>query len=151
MACNGNGDCFKSHICDCGCFDDCDCIEECNCEIQHNDNCLYINNPEHKECIIFCKFKPPCESNCILFKCGNYFICGSEMPAYVLDKNNNLCDGCYLQLGNLQKGKIEECFICFDVKESVILSCNHSTCFDCFEKWSFANEDRPCPMCRTIN
>lgn len=151
MNCQGNGQCFKLYVCECGCIDDCDCFDECECEIIHTNTCLYIDNPEHKECIIFCKFKPECELKCSLIECGNYFICSSKMPSYILEKNNNLCDTCYLQLGNLKKDGIKECFICFNVKENIILSCGHSTCFECFEKWTFVNEDRPCPICRSMN
>lgn len=152
MACNGDGQCFNQFICDCGCFSDCDCdFDECSCNLTHNDNCLYIKEPQHRECIIFCKFKPELECKCKLLKCNNEFICNNKMPEYVIKRNNGLCDCCYLTLGNLKKDSIKECFICFETKENIALSCNHSLCFDCYEKWAVENENRVCPMCRNAN
>lgn len=151
--CGGNGSCFQDYVCDCGCPEpDCDCdYEECECEFIHINNCLYNTNPEHKNCIIFCKYKPELECGCKLYDCHNNFICQNKMPEYLLNKNGGLCDGCYLQLGLIEKDIVKECFICLESKENIKLVCNHSMCFDCFEKWSFTNEDRPCPMCRNHN
>jgi hypothetical protein len=150
--CTGNGRCFSNYICDCGCYDECDCdIDECECNIEHKHNCLYTINPEHKKCIIFCMFKPECVCGCVLHNCGNYFICKNKMPTYILDKNEGLCDGCYFQLGKLEEDVIKDCCICLEIKKNIKLTCGHSTCFECFEEWSFVNEDRPCPLCRNNN
>ncbi len=152
MSCPGNGSCFDAFVCDCGCFDDCDCeLDNCLCDVEHDINCLYTINPEHKDCDIFCKFKTILECGCVLINCSNDFICNNKMPKYIIDRNEGLCDCCYLNLGAIKKGPVIECFICFETKENIILSCGHYSCFECFEKWSIENEERPCPICRSNN
>jgi hypothetical protein len=146
-SCEGNGQCFVDYSCECECFENCECMDdECNCD--HKEDCYYNAHPEHKDCVIYCRFKKDC---CELKKCGNYFLCKNLMPEVMLNRNDGLCHGCYLQLGHLKKGDIVECIICCENKENIKLNCGHEMCFGCFERWAFENEDRTCPMCRNPN
>lgn len=147
MSCQGK--CRTAFICECKCFRECDCDYDNECTCEHLDNCLYISDPKHKECIVYCKYQPAC---CELTKCNNYFMCSNEIPEYVYKRNNNLCDGCYIQFGKLENiEKIEECCVCLNEKYMIKLECNHSICSECLEKWFCINDCRTCPLCRHEN
>lgn len=149
MACFGNGKCFEAFNCECNCFDDCDCDFEGDCDCEHLSDCFYIENPIHINCVVYCKFQNSC---CSLVKCENSFFCKNNIPRFVFDKNNGLCDGCYLQVGKItDTNRIDECNICFESKKIISLECGHPLCIDCHENWCEANEERPCPFCRAIN
>lgn len=144
MLCHGR--CFVAFECKCSCFSDCKCDEECACE--HLSSC---NNAisKHKECVVYCKFSNTC---CSLINCSNYFICTNKIPEYVYARNGGICDGCYFAFGNLTKiSSEEECCVCLEKNNEVMLTCGHSMCAECMEKWFQENEDRPCPFCRQIN
>jgi hypothetical protein len=87
MSCLGK--CYTPFICECKCFEHCDCDydEECSCE--HKSNCFYIQYPQHRECVVYCKFQNTC---CDLLECKNYFLCRNKAPENVLRKNNNICN-----------------------------------------------------------
>ena len=147
MSCLGK--CRIAFTCECKCFEYCDCDYDKECDCNHLDNCLYIAEPKHKECIIYCKYQQGC---CELMKCNNYFMCSNEIPEYIFQRNNGICDGCYVQFGNLKNiEKIEECCVCFDEQNMIMLECGHSICSRCLEKWFIENDCRTCPICRSEN
>jgi len=148
---NCEGKCFSGFCCECKCFENCECDYDQECECDHLENCFYIENPHHKECVVYCKYSPMCEQKCELLKCDNFFICKVFIPEFVKKRNDGICDGCYLSLGKLKENIVKTCDICFDDKKTVKLTCGHDMCADCFEKWAMQNEDRTCPFCRRCN
>jgi hypothetical protein len=46
----------------------------------------------------------------------------------------------------------KECPICYELRNSVFLSCGHGFCYDCIEEWSKTKETTilhvSCPICR---
>ncbi len=147
MSCSGR--CYVQFSCECKCFEDCDCDYDAECSCDHLDSCSYLSDPRHNQCVIYCKFANTC---CSLFKCSNHFVCKNEIPKFVFERNNGVCDGCYFQFGSLKKSeKKEECGICMDELVSVELECKHSMCQTCLENWFEESEDRSCPYCRKIN
>ncbi|XP_073337975.1 E3 ubiquitin-protein ligase TRIM39-like [Pagrus major] len=51
--------------------------------------------------------------------------------------------------------RVEEdlcCPVCHDVfREPVLLSCSHSFCKDCLQRWWTERQTRECPVCRTVS
>lgn len=146
MSCLGK--CYSPFICECKCFEDCECDED-NCLCDHKINCFYILNPEHRNCVVYCKFQKTC---CSLVKCNNYFLCRNEIPEYVYRKNNYICNPCYVNFGNINNtNSIDECYVCMCEKNMISLNCGHSLCGDCLENWFIGNDCRSCPICRQDN
>ena len=59
------------------------------------------------------------------------------------DKEANFCGRCGIKLQ-----KLENCPVCLNKKECLILFCGHSCCKDCLNKFDKKNNYIKCPQCR---
>jgi len=130
--CKGDGECFTQ--CECDCYDD-------NTEIYY-DICICGHR----------KHKGYCPTNCCeLIKCVNYDICKKKRPQRILNIHKGFCMGCHMLIGsyNITQHK-EECPICEQNNNIVILDCNHKVCKKC---WYIRCErnNHNCPICYKID
>lgn len=114
--------------------------------------------------------KKYCPTNCpkgctienSIIKCN---FCNHIAPLIVLNihgtgkEEGRKCMNCKIEYGQIEiTDKNEECPICLENKNMILLPCSHLVCFDCWKKESAtsymsarANERFPvqCPLCRT--
>lgn len=114
--CEGNGFCLQQ--CACDCYD------------EQTDQRLEICICGHRE------HNGYCPSNCCqLVKCKNYKNCKNKSPLFLLLDCRDLCHECDVKFGKHKTTDIvEECPVCFESKNVLILKCNHRICYDCWDK-----------------
>ncbi len=140
-SCDGTGHCLILLQCDCECYN-----EETK---EYNELCI-CGHREHNGY---------CPSNCcILFECRNYKFCNVKQPQCILWCDNGMCRGCAVQMGrHTITNIIEECCVCLENKNMIILKCNHKVCNDCWYNITndgFDTDERKpplCPLCRNLN
>ena len=116
------------------------------------------------ECLHQCSHKKHngyCPSKCCSpIECINFKFCKVKNPKQILMIHNGKCVNCDIQFGRHKiTDIIEECTVCLDNKNIIILKCNHHICNECWFKITekgFRDDDdeiyKPlCPLCRNIN
>ena len=140
-SCKGNGECLRQCYCECFNEDTYEYYETCTCgHREHEGNC---------------------PSNCCSpVECKNYSFCKIKQPKWVSNCHNGMCMNCAVQFGRHKTTDIiEDCPVCLENKNIIILHCNHKICYECWymiTKNGFGDDDpeeyKPqCPLCRNIN
>jgi hypothetical protein len=139
--CNGNGECLEQ--CWCSCYNE---------ETDEYDEICTCGHREHKgNCPSAC---------CIPVECRNYKYCNVKQAQWVSDCHNGMCLNCAVQLGPHETTNIiENCPVCLENKNIIILKCNHKICSDCWYKITELSVDEDteksyktlCPLCRNLN
>ena len=136
--CNGNGECVLQ--CYCNCYN-----EETD---EYDEICVCGHREHNSYCPSHC---------CVYIECRNYKYCNNKHPKWYLDCNNGMCVNCAVQMGDhLLTNTIEECCVCLENKQMIVLKCYHVVCNDCWftitkECINSCNYNRYCPLCRNIN
>lgn len=136
--CNGDGNCLMQCFCDCY-----------NKKIEEYYELCVCGHREHNGY---------CPSNCCyLIECKNYKNCKMKLPKWVLLCSNDMCINCDIQMGKTTYlNQLEECCVCLENKNMLILKCKHKICNDCWYNISkpvFQSLDKQsrCPLCRNVN
>ena len=132
-SCNGNGECLMQ--CDCECF---------NKETDEYDEICVCGHREHNGY---------CPSNCCeLVKCRNYEYCGEKLPKWVTYCHNGMSMSCAAKMGTHKTtDTADDCPVCLENKNMILLNCNHKVCNDCWYKITEVNATLTCPLCRYQN
>lgn len=113
------------------------CNGDGSCLTQTDDCNTYAKDPEFT-----------CEYNCSPKLCGNYVICGTISPEWLLRiRSRCVCMSCDMQFRKkLDIIESIECPLCFEIKKCVVQpNCTHATCVDCFKRCMYGepSEDYP--------
>ncbi len=89
-----------------------------------------------------------CGENCVLIKCPNYIICGSQLPQWVFCCHDNLCVDCDMIFGKWNEGPGKLNFqekLCLNCNEEKLctkqIKCDNFLCVDCLKKLYFKEND----------
>lgn len=95
------------------------------------------NNNYVKKRLFFCNY------NCVIKNCPNEIICGTKVPEYILNNNQDrICSFCDEKWGKWKGGKgildqkiIDECPVCYCENVLAISNpnCDHFLCIKCFK------------------
>lgn len=138
------------------CKGDGSCLEQCNCE------CYDIVDSDSDEDIVIsheictCGHREHggyCPSNCCQpLECRNYKFCKVKNPKWLADIHNGMCMNCAVQMGRHKvSDQVDECCVCLEDKNMIILNCRHLICNECWFKITKNDEDDKCPLCRSPN
>lgn len=143
------------------------CLQFCRC------NCYDITNSKwFDECV--CGHREHnglCSSGCCQWvECKNHTFCDGTVPAYIadckygrthpqfkIDHTPGICTSCVYKMGkHVYTNQIEDCCVCLENKNMIVLTCNHKVCNDCWfniTKNEVENTVRRslCPLCRNLN
>jgi hypothetical protein len=134
-----------------------ECLIQCECECyneetyEQNEICSCGHREHNGYCPSYC---------CLPIECRNYKYCKEIQPQWVSNCHNGMCMNCAVQLGRHKTtNTLDDCPVCLENKNMLILKCNHKVCNDCWftiTKKGFGNEDvdeyKPlCPLCRSLN
>jgi hypothetical protein len=134
-SCNGNGYCLIQ--CECICFD-----EETKDYDVNDIECRCIHKYHNGYCPSTC---------CMPIQCRNFKYCGEKIPKWMSTTHNNMCIVCVIQMGkHTYTNQQEDCNVCFENKNMLILDCKHKICNDCWYNITF-NQKPICPLCRNVN
>lgn len=110
------------------------------------------------ECLIQCRHRLHngyCPSDCCTpIECRNFSHCRIHLPKWVANCNNGMCVNCAAQMGpHKYTDKVNECCVCLENMNMILLKCNHMICNDCWYIITEQYNDTPlkCPVCRNKN
>jgi hypothetical protein len=134
-SCNKNGECLIQ--CECECYN-----EQTG---EYNELCTCSHREHNGYCPSNC---------CIPIECIG---CKCKLPKWEADCHYNKCMNCAVQFGRHKiTTTTDDCPICLENKNIIVLKCNHSVCNECWyniTKRGFGEDDyNPlCPICRNLN
>jgi hypothetical protein len=133
--CEGDGSCYQR--CKCVCFSQ---RRQDTCTCEHTDH-------SYRYCPVECPY------HCRLFECHNFPMCNQKRPFIELWVHNGMCAKCAVLYGRILFTEIrEECMLCFEQKQMIVISCEkHMFCLTCWKTYcETERESYPttCPVCR---
>lgn len=119
-------------------------MSTCKCVCDGTGHCLTKWDCEKCKLVVCCS----------LVECRNYKNCKSKQPQWISNCYDSMCVKCFLQLGqHIYTNQVEECCVCFENKNMLILQCKHKFCNDCWFNITKTDlyKPTPCPLCRSYN
>lgn len=139
---------LQSDYCECTC----ECSDICECErYKMREECTC----GHREHGGYCKSDRPCLFNCELKLCPNdihHNPKGSLFPEWFFNCHGGNCMSCAIAYGHrfVNTDIVEECVVCYEVKQMTKLRCDHLICWNCWASTckTVSNDIASCPLCR---
>ena len=137
-SCNGNGECLIECYCKCYNEETEEYYELCVCGHREHSG----NREHNRYCPSVC---------CKPIECRNYKYCNVKQPKWLSFCHNGMCMNCAILMGkHTYTTQLEDCCVCLENKNMLILKCNHKICNDCWYNISIFGSSL-CPLCRNIN
>jgi hypothetical protein len=122
-----------------------ECLIQCGCDCYneetdtYDDVCVCGHRAHNGYCPSDC---------CVPVECRNFKYCQTKQPKWVSLCHNGMCINCASQMGkHVYTNTVDECCVCFEHKNMLILKCNHTICNDCW--YIITKEKHLCPLCRS--